>query len=1553
MQPFSSTHAPLTDVTSNPYLDEPAKTNPTGTLGKFAVAVQSGITSFFSSLSPNYIPEHQRQTSQPTAPVVSTLPADNKNDKTSLADNFVQGVGLASKALSCWVPNVSAVTDAIGTICSYVSLANSLDNMAVSGKSGKSGKEQASGSENVSKHHSQKVTDKKQEDEKPGKPVTASGTANRVSGPAMATATLMAMDRLAGAAALPAEGRPGAWNNPILVEDSATLSKIGRNDSYPMAAYYQQTRSFSHNTSVPVGSDSKPFKGHYDGGCHTISDLQDCLFGELGSGADVKNLRIANAAIDQPGRQHSAVLACEMSGGSAVSDVRIEHGTVSTSKEGRAGERTRTGGITGLLGKESVLKDIEIVNCSVTSSGRNTHTGAGGGWVDGDIERMTVRDSQVSSAGPSSPAAIGGGLVTGHIKQLTVINSQVTTTGTNGHAAIGGGQVGRVFPPVAGKVSELVALNSHVKTENTRSVAAIGGGLVAGQQSEINGITAIDCSVSASHDFSWVAIGAGWNLGQVADTTAVNSSVTGRFADIGKALGSGNVKGTASLNSRVNGEPKNLGNVTLPGLCRTADARFVTSDCQLNPDSLTEDHWNCSSTSTATSDPVPQPTTLPITETVTANPMTQPATDALTTPTTMHKTALSHTTTPLPGSKPLTGTPAAPDSLILVPDSETLGKIGQPGYPLNGHYLQTKSFSHNSGVAIGNEGTPFTGDYDGGCHTISDPEGCPFGKLGRDAVVHDLHVANAAIKNSDSRSAALACEMSAQSTVRDIFIEDTSIINERVSDRSDLASYTGVISGFQQTDSLIVDADVKNCSVTTTGDYSPVGIGSGKTEGQMKHINVADSQVNTSGLHSDAGIGAGIMAGLIKHLAVTGSRVETLGHHANAGIGGGKIEGDIEHLTVLSSNVNTDQFSSDAGIGGGEVFGDIRDMTVVKSRVTTYGALAHAAIGGGKVGGFERPLDGGKLDGSVNDLVALDSHVRTEGRLAFAGIGGGFVNGEVGGVSAINCSVSTADKNAGIGAGYDAGSTADIRSLNSRVNGELQNLGSVDSSELCRTADSRFVTDDCQLTPESLTEDHWHWNCSATSIAATPAYSHAVRQYSPQIAASSINNTPMADTTSQQPAMTSLNKTTMDSTTSPLSSHTMTTPAPFNKTTMDSITSPLSSHTLTNSAPFNKTAMDSTASPLSSHTLTTPAPLDKTTMNRTTSPLSSHTLTTPAPLDKTAMDSTTSSPLSSHTLTTSAPFNKTTMESTASPLSSHTQTNSAPFNKTAMDSTTSPLSSHTQTNSAPFNKTAMDSTTSPLSSHTQTNSAPFNKTAMDSTTSPLSSHTLTNSAPFNKTAMDSTTSPLSSHTQTTPAPFNKTTIDSAANPLSSHTQTTQAPFNKTTMDSAANPLSSHTQTTPVPLGKTAMANTSTPLSSPALTTPALLNEMVMSNTTITGNTISTPLPSINATITTTTPLATAAMTTTAPVTETVVTLPEASMTFSGMPPATALPITPAPLAGTISTGVVLGVSLGTAVTILAGIGLCALYQHYHRRDEAQQPADPEIPLEHLNQQANN
>ncbi|WP_257265736.1 hypothetical protein, partial [Endozoicomonas sp. ONNA2] len=498
---------------------------------------------------------------------------------------------------------------------------------------------------------------------------------------AMATVTLMAMDQLAGAAARPAEGEPGSQSHPILVKDSATLGKIGQ-PGYPPDAHYLQTQSFSHNTGVPVGNGTRPFQGHYDGGCHTIRDLKNCTFGELGFGAKVENLRIAYATIeqsdlayatiDQPD-QHSAVLACKMSGESAISHVRVEHGIVSTRLSGTVHDPATTGVITGLLGKGSNLTDIDIVNCSVTTSGQHTYTGVGAGWVEGNIERMTVAGTNVTSAVAQYPVAIGGGQVTGEIKQLTVNNCRVTVAENGGNAAIGGGEVGRYdsLGIFFGKVSELVALNSHV---SNKQFAAIGAGNVVNNGSEINGITAINCSVSAKF---YAAIGAGLSMGQVTDITAVNCKVKGLNEDIGvgSRFGTGDVSGTASLNSRVNGKLTNIGRVNLRGLCSTADARIVNDDCHLMPDSFFEDHWNCSTTAT-TSAParspatslnssLPQPTAAfvnktgmadttaqqpvmtPLNTTTMANTDDQLSSQFLTTSASFNKTAMANTVSPL------------------------------------------------------------------------------------------------------------------------------------------------------------------------------------------------------------------------------------------------------------------------------------------------------------------------------------------------------------------------------------------------------------------------------------------------------------------------------------------------------------------------------------------------------------------------------------------------------------------------------------------------------------------------------------------------------------------------------------------------------------------------------------------------------------------------------------------------------------------------------------------------------------------------------------------
>ncbi|USE35743.1 hypothetical protein [Endozoicomonas sp. SCSIO W0465] len=220
-----------------------------------------------------------------------------------------------------------------------------------------------------------------------------------------------------------------------------------------------------------------------------------------------------------------------------------------------------------------------------------------------------------------------------------------------------------------------------------------------------------------------------------------------------------------------------------------------------------------------------------------------------------------------------------------------------------------------------------------------------------------------------------------------------------------------------------------------------------------------------------------------------------------------------------------------------------------------------------------------------------------------------------------------------------------------------------------------------------------------------------------------------------------------------------------------------------------------------------------------------------------------------------------------------------------------------------------------------------------------------------------TTTPLSSVNLTAPAIFNETAMaNTASTATPGHSpgtrqhsplpQPTAASVNETVMADTTSQ-----QPVMTPLNNTAMAEASTPSSSLNLATPTPFNNTIMINATTPEQSIATPLPTINATINATAPLAAAAMTTTAPVTETVVTLPAASMTFTGMPPTSTLPTTPIPLVETLSNWVVVGASLGTAFTIVAGIGACALYQYCQRQNKIPIATEPEIPLEALNQQA--
>ncbi len=89
------------------------------TSGRFSVAPWPAATSFFASMSPNYMAK------SPASSFSHAQPPSATGKQPSLP-GAVQGIGLASKVISCWLPQVGLAGEIISNACSSFSLAHQL-----------------------------------------------------------------------------------------------------------------------------------------------------------------------------------------------------------------------------------------------------------------------------------------------------------------------------------------------------------------------------------------------------------------------------------------------------------------------------------------------------------------------------------------------------------------------------------------------------------------------------------------------------------------------------------------------------------------------------------------------------------------------------------------------------------------------------------------------------------------------------------------------------------------------------------------------------------------------------------------------------------------------------------------------------------------------------------------------------------------------------------------------------------------------------------------------------------------------------------------------------------------------------------------------------------------------------------------------------------------------------------------------------------------------------------------------------------------------------------
>ena len=1054
---LSPTHQSAPGLAAGPDLySSPSPTHSASTAG-FYVTVLPAITSFFSSLSPGYVPGgglRQWVASTSANPGETTVRKAGQHDTDAVLDK----VKLACTIASCWVPTARVVTEAVATICSSFALAQSLGSVLER----REGEQQSSEKQSSAPCHDSNCA------------------------AAATLLTLVALDNLAPAAAVPAPGERGSPQKPINVSDSETLSRIGQ-PGYPTDAYYLQTQSFSHNRTEP----GPAFQGHYQGGCHTISDLKTCLFRKLDHHSVVRDLHLTNATIDSDtGRL--GIVACEMAPFASVHDMNMEHIKITNRGLGTPLEPPATGIVVGHQDRAAAISRVRIHNCSVNTTASDSsvgivggivnglaqdinvtdsqvgiaaeqsHGGIGAGQLYGQLDRTTVvrsrvrvdgnfndagigagaigssgrirrftasecrvmthgelayagigagrisggsisgmaaSDSRVMAHGRQSNAGAGAGSVVGDLNQLTIVNCRIETDKEHSYAGVGAGRIGTRPPGEKGRLEDLISVNNQVITKGRRGPAGIAAGRLNG---EADNIVAIRSSVSTEGEDSPAAIGVGIHHGQLNRLTTVNSTVdtpggSPAYLDIGDGTDNASMFETRSLNTKVNGKLAQFVSQALMPFCAGADPRFLTANCRVIRPPLATASWNCSS--------------LRLT----------PAHGSLWQP-------------------------------IEVDDISTLSSIGLGNYlSSSAHYVQTADLN---GIWLkNNEQMVFKGHYDGRNHTIEGLQKCLFHHL--QGTVKNLRLTDAHITANRKPAGVVACTMNAAGAIKNVHLSNCRVVSLGNSEP------TGLVCGERiGRFNRVTGAVVHNSELETIGMSAPAGMVAGKCDGRTEGIYIHGSRVVTRGYDSDAGLGCGVLRHRLDQMVAICSEVETHDDVSAAGIGAGVInDGRLAAMTSINSSVTTGGFRAPGGIGAGNV-GEGSMVAMINSihnRVTTTGIESSAGVGAGFL----------KTQAIASNVTLVRCEVITRGHEADAGVctGGSESHSIEAFCTSVDSSAHALGEDSSAYLESLKGIKIDNRAVNTRLNNRLHDTGDViNQSTLCSSADSRFIKPDCQAT---------------------------------------------------------------------------------------------------------------------------------------------------------------------------------------------------------------------------------------------------------------------------------------------------------------------------------------------------------------------------------------------------------------------------------------------------------------------------------------------------------
>ena len=361
--------------------------------------------------------------------------------------------------------------------------------------------------------------------------------------------------------------------------------------------------------------------------------------------------------------------------------------------------------------------------------------------------------------------------------------------------------------------------------------------------------------------------------------------------------------------------------------------------------------------------------------------------------------------------------PVAAGSVIEVPDAQTLAKIGNdPSFPLSGRYRQTGSIDASGLKPIADHARVFSGQYDGGCQSVTNLTTCLFGEV-RAGFVSNLLVQKASIVSAvdNDNMAVVACKVSNNGRLSNILVEDSVIA------ASGRGTNTGIAAGSLR-GGHIENLAVRRCKVLNYGSHTNVGVGVGYMDrGTLADLDLVDCSVRSAGKPSNIGIGAGQAksGSRLNNIQIIGGDIVANASESTLGgavgrVDGGRVEGRVDGVRArhfkMTSNAD---WNTETGLGAGIARRtSLRGLEANDVTIVTHGDESHAALGAAFATGKTR----------IESPLARGCSVQTYGQRAEVGIGAGRLDGKsvVDGVLGDNCTLGTQGKDAhgGFGAGF-------------------------------------------------------------------------------------------------------------------------------------------------------------------------------------------------------------------------------------------------------------------------------------------------------------------------------------------------------------------------------------------------------------------------------------------------------------------------------------------------------------------------------------------------------